>query len=43
MRGSAPGTDGWLRLAWTLADMADADQPGIDHVTAVLDLCHGEL
>jgi magnesium chelatase family protein len=34
---SARGADRCLRVAWTLADLADCDRPGNDHVAAALE------
>lgn len=34
---SARGADRCLRIAWTLADLADADRPDSDHVAAALE------
>lgn len=39
---SARGVDRVLRIAWTLADLTEADRPGLAHVGAALRLRQGE-
>ncbi|MCA0253788.1 MAG: YifB family Mg chelatase-like AAA ATPase [Actinobacteria bacterium] len=39
---SARGVDKVLRLAWTIADLAGAERPGVDHLHTALALRRGE-
>lgn len=39
---SARGVDKVLRLAWTIADLAGADRPGLDHLHTALAMRRGE-